>query len=76
MIWYHKGSPPILLWDEKRSCLGRGGLLCGISVPKFELDFCPVHWGGPIGPKLHEPSSCIIQHYLYQKSHISGHLLR
>ena len=59
--WYHKGSPPVFFWDEKRSCLGRGGLLCGNSVPKFELNFCPDHWSGPFGPKLHEPSSYIIQ---------------
>jgi hypothetical protein len=26
MIWYHKGSPPVLFWDEKRPWLGRGGL--------------------------------------------------
>ena len=29
-------------------------------MPKFELDFCPDHWGGPFGPKHHEPSSYII----------------
>jgi hypothetical protein len=29
-------------------------------VPKFELRFCPGHWGGPFGSKLHEPSSYII----------------
>jgi hypothetical protein len=57
MIWYHKGSPPVLFWDEKRSCLGRGGLLFGNSVPKFELDSYPDNWGGPFGPKLHELSS-------------------
>ena len=29
-------------------------------MPKFELYFCPDHWGGPFGgPKLHEPSSYI-----------------
>ena len=61
MFWYHKGSPPVLFWDEKRSCLGRGGLLCGNSVPKLVLDFCPDHWGGPFGPKLYKPSSYIIQ---------------
>ena len=56
--------------DEKRSCLGRGGLKCGNSVPKFELDFCPDHWGGPFGPKLNEPSSYIIQPwFLSKKSH-------
>jgi hypothetical protein len=75
MIWYHKGSPPVLFWDEKRPWLGRGGLLCGNSVLKCELEFCPDHWGGPFGPKFHEPSSYIIQHDLYQESHISGHLL-
>jgi hypothetical protein len=57
MIWYHKGSPHVLFWDEKRSCVGRGGLLCGNSVPKIELDFCPDQCCGPFGPKLHETSS-------------------
>ena len=70
MIWYHKGSHPVLVWEEKRSYLGRGGLLCENSVPKFVLDFCPVHWGGPFGPKLHEPSSYIIQTwFVSKKSH-------
>ena len=63
----HKGSPPVLFWDEKRPCLGRGGLLCGNSVPKFELYFCPDHRGGPFGPKLHEPSSYIIQTWFASK---------
>jgi len=76
MIWYHKGSPPFLFWDEKRSCLGRGGLLCGSSVPIFELDFCPDHWGGPFGPNLMNHLVLSFKHDLYQKSHISGHLLR
>ena len=26
MVWYHKGSPPVLFWDEKRPWLRRGGL--------------------------------------------------
>jgi hypothetical protein len=26
MIWYHKGSHPVLFWDERRPWLGRGGL--------------------------------------------------
>jgi hypothetical protein len=26
MILYHKASPPVLFWDEKRPWLGRGGL--------------------------------------------------
>ena len=70
MIWYHKGSHPVLFWDEKRSCLGRGGLLCVNSVPNFELDFCPDHWGGPFVPKLHEPSNYIIQTwFVLKKSH-------
>ena len=46
------------------------------SVPKIEVYFCPDHWGGPFGPKPHEPSSYINKHNLHQKSHISGHLLR
>ena len=61
MIWYHKGSLPALFWDKKRPWLGRGGLECGNPVPEIELYFCPDHWGGPFGPKLHEPSSYIIQ---------------
>ena len=52
MIWYHKRSPLVLFWDEKRPWLGRGGLWCGNSVPKFELYFCPDHWGGPFGPNF------------------------
>jgi hypothetical protein len=67
MIWYHKGSPPVLFWDEKRPWLGRGGLLCGNSVPKFVLYFCPDHWGGPVGPKLHEPSSYTFQTWFESK---------
>jgi len=67
MIWYHKRSHPVLFWDEKRPWLGRGGLKCGNSVPKFELDFCPDHWGGPFGPKPHEPSSYIIQTWFASK---------
>jgi len=31
--------------------MGRGGLICGNSVPKFELDYCSDHWGGPFGPR-------------------------
>jgi len=47
---------------SKSSCLVLGwkGALVGAwwpvlwnSVPKFELDFCPDHWVGPFGPKLH-----------------------
>ena len=30
-------------------------------MPKFEPYLFPEHWGGPFGPKLHEPSSYIIQ---------------
>jgi len=68
----------LLFWDEKRSWLGRGGLWCGYSVPRFELDFCPDHWGGPFGPKLHDMNHHLVvsfKHDLHQKSHISGHLL-
>ena len=38
MIWYNKGSPPVWFWEEKRSCLECGSLLCGNSVPKFWLN--------------------------------------
>jgi hypothetical protein len=66
MIWYHKGSLPALFWDKKRPWLGRGGLECGNPVPEIELYFCPDHWGGPFGPKYHEPYS-YIKHDLYKK---------
>ena len=49
----------VLIWDEKRPWLGRGGLICGNSMPKFELDFCPDHWGSPLDLKLHETSSSV-----------------
>ena len=74
MIWYHKGSVAILFWDQKRLWLGSGGLKCENSVPKFEREYHPDHWGGPIDPKLCGPSS--FKYGLHQKSHISGHLLR
>ena len=61
MIWYHKGNVAILLWDEKRLCLGSGGLKCESSVPKFERESHPDHWGGPIDPKL-----CGTYSYVYQ----------
>ena len=32
-----------------------------ISMPKFELRFCPGHWGGPIDPKLCGPASYVDQ---------------
>jgi hypothetical protein len=60
VIWHHKGSVAILFWDEKRLWLGNGGLKCENSVPKFELDFCPDHWGSFFGLKLHESSSHVI----------------
>jgi hypothetical protein len=75
MIRYHKGSP-VLFWDENRSCLGRGGLLCENSVPKFELDFCPDHWGSLFGPKPHEPSSYIIHTWSVSKQSHFRQLLR
>ena len=37
------------------------------KMPKFELDFCPDHWGGPFGPKLHEPSIISFKHYCIKK---------
>jgi hypothetical protein len=52
------------------SCFGmkrgpvRGMVACYVEFQcqsKFELYFCPDHWGGAFGTKLHEPSSCIIQ---------------
>jgi len=50
-----------LVWDEKRLWLGSGGLKCENSVPKFEQESHPDHWGGPIDPKLCGPSSCVHQ---------------
>jgi len=40
-------------------------------VPKFELDFCQDHWGGPIDPKLCGPSSYVNQTWFASKKHIS-----
>ena len=74
MIWYHKGNPPVLFWDENRSCLGRGGLLCGNSEPNFELDFCPDHWG--LATNFMNHLVILFKHNFYQSSHISKHLLR
>jgi len=51
------------------------GVACNVKMPKFELDFCPDHWGGPFDPKLHEPSSYIIQHDLHKKITYPGLLL-
>jgi len=50
-----------LFWDEKRLWLGSGGLKCDNSVPKFEQESHPDHWGGPIDPKLCGPSSYVYQ---------------
>jgi len=59
-----------LFWDEKRLWLGSGGLKCENSVPKFEREFHPDHWGGPIDPKLCGPSSYVHQTWsASKKSH-------
>ena len=47
-----------------------GGSIRKHSVPKFELDFCPDHWGSPFGLKLHETSSYVIND-LHRKRNIS-----
>ena len=60
----------ILFWDEKGFWLGSGGLKCENSVPKFERESHPDHWGGPIDPKLCEPSSYVHQTWsASKKSH-------
>jgi hypothetical protein len=70
MILDHKGSVVIVLWDEKRLWLGSGGLKCENAVPKFEREFHPDHWGGPIDPKLCGPSSYVHQTWsAFKKSH-------
>jgi len=56
--------------------LGSGGLKCENSVPKFERESNPDHWGGPIDPNFVDHLVMFIKHGLHQKSHISGHLLR
>ena len=66
MILYHKGNPPVMFWDERGP--GWGVVACNVEtqcqkILNFELDFCPGHWVGPFGPKLHEPSSYTIQTY-------------
>jgi len=47
MNWYHKGCHPVLFW-VKEALVGA---------------WWPVMWkvSAPFGPKLHEPSSYIIQ---------------
>ena len=70
MIWYHKGSPPVLFWDENRSCLGRGGLSCGNSVPKFELDSVQMARVVLLAPSFMNHLVISFKHDLYQKSHI------
>ena len=41
--------------------MGSGGLKCENSVPNFELEFHPDHWGGPIGPELCGPFKYVHQ---------------
>ena len=63
-------SVAILFWDEKRLWLGSGGLNCENSVPKFEQESHPDHWGGPIDPKLCGPFSYVHQTWsASKKSH-------
>ena len=60
-IPHHKRSIPVVFWGEKRPWVECGGSIRKHSVPNFELDFCPDHWGSPSGLKtglrLHEISS-------------------
>ena len=56
----HKISTPVVLLGEKRPWVECGGSIREHSVPKFQFDFCPDHWGSPFGLKLHETSSYVI----------------
>ena len=67
MVWYHKGSVVNLFWDENRLWLESGGLNCENSVPKFEQESHPDHWGGPIDPILCGHLVMFIKHGLHQK---------
>jgi len=67
VIWYYKGSVAILFWDEKRLCLGSGGLNCENSVPKFERESHPDHWGGRLTPNFVDHLVMFIKHGLHQK---------
>jgi len=73
--WY-KWSTPVVFWGEKRPWVECGGSIRKHLVPKFELDFCPAHWGSPLGLKLHETSSYVIKYELHRKKTCSGLLLR
>jgi len=50
---------------------GWGVVACNVETQcQNLLYFCPDHWGGPFGPRLHEPSSYIIQtEFASNKSH-------
>ena len=59
-----------MFWGKKKPWLGCCGPKREISVPKFELRFCPCHWGGPFCLKLCEPSRYIIwSWFASKKSH-------
>jgi len=55
---------------EKRPWVECGGSKHKYSVPKFELDFCPDHWGSPFGLKLHETVSYVIKQDLHRERNI------
>ena len=56
----HVRSTFVVFWGEKKPWLGCCGPKREFSVPKFELRFCPGHWGRPFCLKFCEPSSHII----------------
>jgi hypothetical protein len=57
---HHERITSVVFLGEKRPWVECGGSICKHSVPKFELDFCPDHWGSPFGLKPHETSSYVI----------------
>ena len=67
--FYVKGTL-VVFWGEKNPWLGCYGPKRDISMPRFELRFCPGHWGGLFCPILCEPSSYIVwTWFASKKSH-------
>ena len=75
MIWYHKGSPPVLFWDEKGPWLGRGGLYCGIQCQNLNWISVPTTGLVLLAPNFVNHLVISFKHDLHQNSHITGHLL-
>jgi hypothetical protein len=59
-----------VFWGGKRPWVECGGSIRKHSVPKFELDSCPDHWGSQLGLKLHETSSyAVYTRFASKKEH-------